>query len=474
MQGAERQAFLDTACGADPQLRGEVDDLLKHADADEVARAHSDHDFLLSPVIRDEPSREAKAIPKQIGSYRILSLLGSGAMGTVYEAEQSQPRREVALKVLRTSGLHTHKIHRFLKEVYILGQLRHAGIAQIYEAGVDDEQQPYFAMELVRGLPLDKYASASLLTVTQRLQLIIQILEAVEHAHRRGVIHRDLKPGNILVDAQGCPKVLDFGVARITGQEAAWMTSVTETGQWLGTLAYMSPEQISSKPSDIDGRSDVYALGLLLFEVLSNRRAYELSDVPLPEVARIIREVEPPLLGTIDGRFSGDIETIVAKAIEKDRNRRYASPAEMRDDIERYLRHETIVARPPSSLYRLRKFSRRNWQLLTIIATLVVGLVGTGCFAALAWQSAQLAKRDREAALSEAYTARLYAAGNALDDYNVSAAQAQLSAAPESMRGWEWFHLASRMGNHLSKVEGAAGSKIQRGVRGRSAARLSS
>ena len=221
----------------------------------------------------------------------------------------------------------------------------------------------------------------------------------------------------------------------------------------------MSPEQILFKPSEIDGRSDVYALGLLLFEVLSNRRAYELSDVPLPEVARIIREVEPPLLGTIDGRFSGDIETIVAKAIEKDRNRRYASPAEMRADIERFLRHETIVARPPSSLYRLRKFSQRNWQLLTIIATLIIGLVGTGCFAALAGQAARLAKRDREAALTEAYTARLYAAGNALDDYNVSAAQAQLAAAPESLRGWEWFHLASRTGNHISKVESALGSK---------------
>ena len=231
LQGAERQAFLDTACGDDQQLRGEVDELLKHADADEVARANSDHDFLLSPVIRDEPCRETKAIPKQIGSYRILSLLGSGAMGTVYAAEQAQPRREVALKVLRNSGLHTHKIHRFLKEVYILGQLRHVGIAQIYEAGVDDEQQPYFAMELVRGLPLDKHVSTRLLTLTQRLQLLIQILEAVEHAHQRGVIHRDLKPGNILVDAQGCPKVLDFGVARFTGQEAAWMTSVTETGQ---------------------------------------------------------------------------------------------------------------------------------------------------------------------------------------------------------------------------------------------------
>ena len=267
------------------------------------------------------------------------------------------------------------------------------------------------------------------------------------------MIHRDLKPSNILVDENGQCKVLDFGIARRTNSEIYSSTSHTQTGQLLGTLAYMSPEQVSAKGSEIDSTTDVYSLGLMLYALLSGKAPHEFKQLPLPEVVRMIRELDPPLMGTIDRRFRGDIETIVARSLEKERARRYPFPGALRDDINRHLAHEPIHARPSSAWYRLKKFSRRNRTSLAIIGALSIGMIGTTWFALQAWQSSAIAMKERAAALSEAYVARIIAAGDAIKEFDVAQAQVQLEAAPKSLRGWEWRHLASRLDISLSKQE---------------------
>ncbi len=268
------------------------------------------------------------ALPGVIGRYRILRLLGEGGMGTVYEAEQEQPRRTVALKVIKPGHVSADRLRRFELESQALGRLQHPGIAQIYEAGAADTaagQQPYFAMELIHGRSLRAYAEAHHLTARQRLEIVAKICEAVQHAHQRGLIHRDLKPGNILVDETGQPKILDFGVARITDSDA-YATRQTDVGQLVGTLAYMSPEQVLGDPLELDTRSDVYALGVILYELLAGRLPYKV-DQKLHQVVQTIREEDPTPLSSIDRVYRGDIETIVAKALEKDKLRRYASAA---------------------------------------------------------------------------------------------------------------------------------------------------
>jgi serine/threonine protein kinase len=274
----------------------------------------------------------------------------------VYEAEQDQPRRAVALKVIKPGLVSSELLRRFEQESQALARLQHPAIAQIYEAGTADAgfgPQPFFAMELVRGQSLLD-ADQRRLSVRQRLELMVKICEGVQHAHQRGLIHRDLKPGNILVDETGQPKILDFGVARVTDSDLG-ATRQTDVGQLVGTLAYMSPEQVLADPLELDTRSDVYALGVILYELLAGRLPYELSAQPL-EAARIIREQDPAPLSSISRVYRGDIETITAKALEKDKARRYASAAGLAADVQRYLRDEPITARPPSASYQLRKF----------------------------------------------------------------------------------------------------------------------
>lgn len=441
----QRKELLDRECQSDATLRQEIESLLRHAKHSEL----DDQDgFFQSPLVRSqlpETSDAGQGLPKSIGRYRVLGLLGSGAMGSVYEAEQDQPRRSVAVKVLRPGYIPLDVKRRFVKEAQILGQLGHKGIAQIYEAGVDNQGQPYFAMELIRGQPIDKYINSRELSSSERLQLMAAICDAVQHAHDQGVIHRDLKPSNILVDQSGQCKILDFGIARTNNAELYSTTTQTETGQLLGTLSYMSPEQVSAKSSEIDSRTDVYALGLMLYDLLSGHRPYELNHLPLPEAARLIREFDPPRLGTLDVHLRGDIETIVAKALEKDKTRRYPTPGALRDDIFRHLAHEAIHARPPSGIYRLIKFSRRNRTVVSIIGTLILGLIGTTWFAFQSWQNFVLANKEKTAALMEAYIARLSVANSALEGYDVSAAKAHLDATPPQLRGWEWRHLTSRL-----------------------------
>ena len=319
-------------------------------------------------------------------------------MGTVYEAEQDNPRRTVALKVIRPGLVSPELLKRFSHEAQILARLQHPGIAQVYEAGMGEDGQPFFAMEFIRGMPLDEYARSRGLDAAARLELLARVCDAVQHAHEKGVIHRDLKPGNILVDETGQPKVLDFGVAHVTAADLLTSASRTQAGQLLGTLSYMSPEQIAADPAGLDGRSDVYTLGVILFELLAHRLPYQLDQLPVHEVARVIREQEPSRLGSIDTLYRGDVEIIVAKALEKDKTRRYASAGDLASDIRRYLRGEAILARPASALYQLRKFARRNRALVAgvsgIFAALLVGTVVSIVFALRAAENARVADEN--------------------------------------------------------------------------------
>jgi tetratricopeptide (TPR) repeat protein len=319
--------------------------------------------------------RAARSIPERIGPFRIVRLLGEGGMGAVYEAEQDQPRRRVALKVIKAAWASPEMIRRFERESQALGRLHHAGIAQVYQAGSADTGfgiQPFFAMELIDGMPLVDYANHRRLNTRERLQLMIHVCEAVEHAHQRGIIHRDLKPGNILVDEAGQPKILDFGLARATDSDAQ-ATRQTDMGQLLGTLAYMSPEQVLADPLALDTRSDVYALGIVVYELLAGKLPYTLSR-RLHEAVRTIQETDPAPLSVVSRVYRGDIETIVAKALEKDKGRRYASAAELAADLKRYLHDEPIVARPASTIYQLAKFARRNRILVSGIAAVMLVL----------------------------------------------------------------------------------------------------
>jgi eukaryotic-like serine/threonine-protein kinase len=376
------------------------------------------------------PSKEAgwmgeaeSALPATIGHYRVVHLLGEGGMGVVYEAEQENPRRAVALKVLKPGFAGAELRRRFEQECSALGRLQHPGIAQIYEAGTADAgfgPQPYFAMELVNGRPLLEHADAHKLNTRERLELMLKICEAVDHAHQRGIIHRDLKPGNILVEDSGRPKILDFGVARATDSDAH-RTRQTDLGQVVGTLAYMSPEQALGDPEALDVRSDVYSLGVICYELLAGRLPYRLGP-KLHEALQAIRDKDPEPLGATGRAYRGDVETIVAKALEKDKARRYGSTADMAADIRRYLADEPILARPASTTYQLQKFARRNKVLVAGVAavflTLAAGIVASALQATRATR-----ERDRATAAEHAANTERDRALNA--EKAASAARAQ-------------------------------------------------
>jgi serine/threonine protein kinase len=314
--------------------------------------------------------------PERIGSYRILDVLGVGGFGIVYLAEQERPLRRVALKVLRTGVADRAARRRFEREADVLGQLRHPGIAQVYEAGTDDSGhslQSYFAMELVEGAPLTTHADARGLDRPARIRLFLDVCDAVHHAHGRGVLHRDLKPANILVDPDGHPKVLDFGIARVIDPDLRTATLQTSTGQLLGTVPYMSPEQIEGDPESLDGRADVYSLGVVLYELLTGRLPLDVQNQPLHQAARLILEAPPLHPARLDRAFRGDLGTILMKALEKDRERRYATAAALADDLRNVLAMRPILARPPSLVHRVSRLAARYRRELIGVLALVVG-----------------------------------------------------------------------------------------------------
>jgi WD40 repeat protein/predicted Ser/Thr protein kinase len=472
----QRAAFLETACAGDPALRAEVESLLA-CDLDFTEGA-GDDGMLKSPIVRApgpaasdarepsvtlSPRHPVTLSSSRVGHYRVVRCIAEGGMGAVYEAEQDSPRRTVALKVIRPGLASPALIQRFTHEAQFLGRLHHPGIAQVYEAGLADDGQPFFAMEFIRGLPLDEYARQRALAPPDRLALVARACDAVQHAHDQGVIHRDLKPANILVDESGQPKVLDFGVARATDADLLTGAGLTRTGQLLGTPNYMSPEQVTADPAAIDHRADVYALGVILFELLAHRPPYQLEGRPLAEVARLILEAEPPRLGSVSPELRGDVETIVAKALAKDPARRYQSAAELAADLRRWLAHEPIRARPPSALYQLRQFARRHKALVggvvATVAALVLGLICTILFAVgEARQRRQADDKTREAQFQE-YRAHIAAAVAALSVHDEAEAARQLEEAPEALRDWEWRHLHSRLDDSSAVLPLPAGRR---------------
>jgi serine/threonine protein kinase/tetratricopeptide (TPR) repeat protein len=429
----DRASYLDAACGDDPALRGRIEALLR---AHERSLGLLDAPEAPGPTADLGPVREGPGTV--IGPYKLLEPIGEGGMGVVYMAEQTQAvRRKVALKIIKP-GMDTRQvIARFEAERQALALMDHPHIARVLDAGATDSGRPYFAMELVRGLPVTEYCDRHRLAIADRLELFVQVCQAVQHAHQKGIIHRDLKPTNVLVtriDGAAVPKVIDFGVAKAIGQQLTEKTLFTGFAQLIGTPLYMSPEQAEFSGVDVDTRSDIYSLGVLLYELLTGTTPFDretFRTAAYDEIRRIIREEEPPrpstriLLPSRRGRrdgvpltepeaaastvsanrqsdpwrlrksLRGELDWIVMKCLEKDRNRRYETANGLAADLRRYLDHEPVEAGPPSSWYRLRKFARRNRALLATTGLVAVALVA-GTTVSL-WQALRATDAERVA-----------------------------------------------------------------------------
>jgi serine/threonine protein kinase len=403
---AARAAYLDQVCAGSAPLRERVDALLTAHD--------SANSFLQLP---DESERTTINLPRlsegpgtKIGRYKLLEEIGEGGFGVVFMAEQEEPvRRRVALKIIK-AGMDTRQVvARFEAERQALAMMDHPNIARVFDGGATDTGRPYFVMELVKGIPITAYCDQQKLSTDERLKLFMAVCSAVQHAHQKGIIHRDLKPSNVMVtlhDDKPVPKIIDFGIAKATQARLTEKTLFTEYRQLIGTPAYMSPEQAQMSGLDVDTRSDIYSLGVLLYELLTGTTPFDSKELlrsGYDEMRRIIREVEPPKpstrlstmvdSGTIGTRASerssdakqlsqqlrGDLDWIVMKCLEKDRARRYETANGLADDIERYLSDQAVEACPPSSVYRLRKFIRRNKVgVLAGVAVVTALAVGFG------------------------------------------------------------------------------------------------
>jgi serine/threonine protein kinase len=414
-----RSAFLDQACG-DPELRRRVERLL--------ARDAQASGFLESPAAPPTVTFESPSLSEGpgtvIGPYKLREQIGEGGMGVVYVAEQTQPvRRKVALKIIKP-GMDTRQvIARFEAERQALAMMDHPNVAHVHDGGATGSGRPYFVMELVRGMPITDYCDRERLSIPERLELFVQVCRAVQHAHQKGIIHRDLKPSNILVtiiDGAAVPKIIDFGVAKATGGSLTERTIYTAFQQFVGTPLYMSPEQADLSGMDVDTRSDIYSLGVLLYELLTGTTPFDqdtFRTAAFDELRRLIREQEPPKPSTrlsslgatrasvsanrqadarqLDRTIRGELDWIVMRALEKDRRRRYETANDFASDVMRYLTDQPVEACPPSAWYRFGKLARRNRVALmtsTLVATALV--LGT---AVSTWEAIRATGAERAA-----------------------------------------------------------------------------
>jgi serine/threonine protein kinase/WD40 repeat protein len=466
LSGAERAAYVEQACAADPGLRSRVERLL--------AAFERAGGFMSQPVAPDRTARfpfpPTEKPGDKIGRYKLLEQIGEGGCGLVYVAEQQEPvRRRVALKVIKL-GMDTKQvIARFEAERQALAMMDHPNVAKVFDAGATETGRPYFVMELVRGIKITDYCDQHQLSPRERLELFIQVCRAIQHAHQKGVIHRDIKPSNILVasdDGLPVPKVIDFGIAKATQGRLTDQTVYTAFEQFIGTPAYMSPEQAEMSLNDIDTRSDIYSLGVLLYELLTGKTPFDATELVasgLEAMRRTIREKDPARPSTrlstmMEGELTttarqrhteapklihllrGDLDWIVMKALEKERARRYETANGLAMDIQRHLRDEPIVARPQSSAYRLQKLVTRNKLPFTaagaVAAALVLGLVG------ILWQWRQ-SERNHQQAQANLYAADMDRASQVLEDMGPVAARGLLErhVGQARLHGFEWRYL---------------------------------
>ncbi|MDZ4831425.1 MAG: serine/threonine-protein kinase [Phycisphaerae bacterium] len=411
----DRVEWIRAACAGDEALFAEVSSLVAAAER----AAEGPHEFLERPVTQLEDAGRMAAqslLGHTVGEFTLLDVLGEGGMGIVFRAEQANPKRIVALKLIRPGLASAAMLKRFEIEAEALGRLRHPGIAAIHAAGTADlgaGPQPYLAMEFVEGLPLRTYLLARKPDMRTRARLVASIADAVQHAHQNGVIHRDLKPDNILVeeDADGTPRprVLDFGVARITrNDDGAARTAATEAGHVVGTLQYMSPEQVQG--GSVDTRSDVYALGLVAWEAIADRPARSIGVESLADVVRMIADQDPPALASTSRGVPLDLAIVIGKALEREQGRRYATAGEFASDLGRFLRDEPVAARAPTKRYLFARFARRHRTFVTavmvIACVLVVALIVT---ATLLVQTRAARAAERQRALDSTAVADYFA-----------------------------------------------------------------
>ncbi len=509
LEPAARAAYLDEACAGDPRLRARIDGLV-----DAHGRAGG---FLESPAPTPLPDPTADPPPvaerpgSVIGPYRLMEQVGEGGMGLVFVAEQHRPvRRKVALKVIKP-GMDTRQVvARFEAERQALALMDHPNIAKVLDCGETESGRPYFVMELVNGVTVTEYCDRHRLPTRGRLDLFLQVCRAVQHAHQKGVIHRDIKPSNILVASHdGTPvvKVIDFGVAKAVGEPLTDKTVYTHLAQLVGTPLYMSPEQAGRSSLDVDTRTDVYALGVLLYELLTGTTPFDgerFRAAMYDEIRRIIREEDPPRPsirvstlgpaavtvtanrasdpGHLSRLIRGELDWMVMKALEKDRGRRYETAGAFADDIERYLADEPVQACPPSAWYRLRKFARRNKAVLAtgavVAAAVAVALASlAAAVSVLAANNAEVKAEhrqtkealDREKEANEAllqaigreqlasYFQRIALAERELEARNVGRAEELLEECPAELRGWEWHYLKRRCREEPVVFRGHAG-----------------
>jgi serine/threonine protein kinase/tetratricopeptide (TPR) repeat protein len=493
---AERQAYLAEACGDHAGLRQKVDALLRaYDDAGDFLESPAPNlalDATLGQPVVDAPVREGPGT--EVGPYKLLEQIGEGGMGVVFLAEQQRPvRRQVALKVIK-AGMDTRQVvARFEAERQTLALMDHPNIAKVHDAGATESGRPFFVMELVKGVPITAYCDAQRLTPKDRLGLFVQVCQAVQHAHTKGIIHRDLKPSNVLValyDGMPVPKVIDFGVAKATGGRLTDHTVFTGFGSVVGTPEYMSPEQAELNQLDVDTRSDVYSLGVLLYELLTGSTPVErgrFKAAALLEVLRVVREEEAPRPSTrlsttdqlpsiaasrgleprkLSGVVRGELDWIVMRALEKDRARRYETANGFARDLERYLADEAVQACPPSATYRFRKFARRNKVPLLTAAVLSVVLVAASVIST--WQAirARAARTLAQTRLESETEARKTAVTEAAKATAVNALlqEALGSADPERARGVDYTvrqlldDISTRLGDELKDQPEVAAS----------------